>query len=166
MRLTLTTMAPIGPSLPAHLQQPQSPSGSPEPGPSIGLLTPAVVGPQVLPSVGPRLPRTTTPTAGPSRPSVPVQDDDDDDEDDYAPALPPDLAATRPAAPARRVLGPALGPTPYADDDSDDDIGPAPLPSGYVYKERDAVKEFQEREERRKKAIEVRFFPHALVRCS
>ncbi|KZV77439.1 hypothetical protein PENSPDRAFT_645094 [Peniophora sp. CONT] len=156
-------MSSIGPSIPAHLKQSRSPSGSPEPGPSIGPQIPAAIGPQIPSSVGPQLPRTTTPTAGPSLPSVSAQDEDDD-EDDYAPALPPDLAAVRPAAPARRVLGPSLGPAPYVDDDSDDDVGPAPLPAGHVYKERDAVKEFQEREERRKRAIEDAAKPKALKR--
>lgn len=118
----------------------------------------ATIGPQISPSVRPRLPVAT---ARPSRPAVPNEDAEEDEEDDYAPALPPDLAASRPVAPARRVLGPALGPTAYANDDSDDDVGPAPLPAGHVYGERDAVKEFQEREERRKKAIEVCYHhPH------
>ena len=41
-------------------------------------------------------------------------------------------------------------------DDSDDDIGPKPLPAGAQLGERDAAAEFREREERRRKAAEVR----------
>ncbi|KAI0318013.1 hypothetical protein OF83DRAFT_1163657 [Amylostereum chailletii] len=128
-------MAPIGPQVPAHL-----------------------------------LPQSTTPPPPP--PSIVQEEDDDDDEDDYAPALPPDLASSRSnplarpvAGPSRPVIGPSLGPqrTDY-DDDSDDDVGPAPLPSGYKHQEQDAVREFIEREEKRRKAVEEAAKPKALQR--
>ena len=84
---------------------------------------------------------------------------DEEEEDDYAPALPPHLAAARSAGPAK-VIGPALpsamGMSRYEDDDDDDDVGPRPLPAGYAVEEKDGVQEFLEREERRRKQLEVR----------
>ena len=44
----------------------------------------------------------------------------------------------------------------YEDDDDDDDVGPRPLPAGYAVEEKDGVQEFLEREERRRKQLEVR----------
>ena len=41
------------------------------------------------------------------------------------------------------------------DDDSDDDFGPKPLPAGMQHQQTDAVKEFIEREEKRRKLAEV-----------
>ena len=41
-------------------------------------------------------------------------------------------------------------------DDDDDDVGPMPLPAGVALYEKDGVEEFLEREERRRKNIEVR----------
>jgi hypothetical protein len=45
------------------------------------------------------------------------------------------------------------------DDYSDDDVGPMPLPPAYtssLHEEQDGVREFIEREKRRKQAVEVR----------
>ncbi|RDB27425.1 Adenosine deaminase-like protein [Hypsizygus marmoreus] len=119
-------------------------------------------------------------------------DDEEDDEDDYVPALPPDMVAMRSAGPSnsvlptstqsssnsstsKRVVGPSLPSYPptydpmfhssYAeDDDDDDDFGPKPLPAGVRHAETDAVKEFMEREERRRKEAEEAAKPKALKR--
>ena len=40
-------------------------------------------------------------------------------------------------------------------EDDDDDVGPRPLPQGVVLEEKDGVQEFLEREERRRKHLEV-----------
>jgi hypothetical protein len=54
----------------------------------------------------------------------------------------------------------------YPDEDSDDDdVGPKPLPSGLQpMHEKDAVTEFMEREERRRKNEEIAKEPKALKR--
>ena len=97
-----------------------------------------------------------------AKPAPPVIEDEDD-EDDYAPALPPDLAATRgapgPSTGSRQVQGPAFPPsfsTRTDDSDDEDDYGPKPLPSGISAQETDGVREFLEKEERRRKLVEVR----------
>ncbi|KAI0033701.1 hypothetical protein K488DRAFT_77705 [Vararia minispora EC-137] len=93
--------------------------------------------------------------------------DQGDDEDDYAPALPPGLAALRTSEhePRKRVLGPALVPSTNLDtDDLEDEIGPVPLPPGYEPRKRDAVREFVEAEERRRRAIEDAIKPKVLKR--
>lgn len=152
-------MSSIGPELPPHLlnqQKSSSDEGVEEENPSV-----ITVGPQIPPQLL----------------SEPYNDDEDEDEDDYVPALPPDLIAARVAGPSappeasssaslgKRQLGPSL-PT-YAptydphhyysdeDDDDDDDFGPKPLPPGMQHEATDAVKEFMEKEERRRKQIEV-----------
>jgi hypothetical protein len=119
-------------------------------------------------SIGPMPPAVAD---GPA-PSVPAPADEDDD-DDYVPALPPGFsrpgpsastapaAAPRAAPSARRpVAGPTLpgrgAPAPALDDDSDDDVGPRPLPVGLTATKKDAAAEFREREEARRKAVEVR----------
>ncbi|KAJ7592783.1 hypothetical protein C8J56DRAFT_778987 [Mycena floridula] len=91
-----------------------------------------------------------------------TEPEEEEDEDDYAPALPPDLVVSRtagpsvkPASPPRKVQGPAL-PSAY-DDDSDEDIGPRPLAAGEGPRDEvDGVKQFMEKEESRRKQIEVR----------
>lgn len=121
--------------------------------------------------------------ATPVGPTIPAEllnqaiDDEDEDEDDYAPALPPDMLATRSTGPSlpgpsssssttgKRVVGPSIPSYPptydprfhssFSDDD-DDDFGPKPLPAGVKHAETDAVKEFMEREEKRRKEAEVR----------
>lgn len=84
-------------------------------------------------------------------PQILPTDDDSDDSDSFAPALPPDIV------PARRIIGPSFptGPPPQDDDSSDDDYGPTPLPEGAAEPEYDPVKEFMEKEERRRKNAEV-----------
>ena len=48
------------------------------------------------------------------------------------------------------------------DDSDDEDVGPMPLPAGYAVEEKDGVTEFLEKEERRRKQIEVRFLVFCL----
>lgn len=128
-------MSSIGPELPPHLLNQSNAADSDD-------------------EQGPSLPPNVTPV-NPSKPVV----EEEDDEDDYAPALPPDLVASRSAGPSKKILGPAPPPSRqqyYDDDDSDDDVGPRPLPSGANHQEIDAVKQFRETEEKRRKMIEVR----------
>lgn len=149
-------MSSIGPQLPVHLQQPTADIHDDDddddtPGPSVGPQIPAHL------------------IAGPSKPILtpkPTDQDDDEEsnEDDYGPALPPDLLAARSAPTAKRVVGPSF-PAPQThdrhrsgcddDSDDDDDVGPMPLPAGISFAEEDGVREFMEREERRRKQIEV-----------
>ncbi|WWD20999.1 hypothetical protein CI109_105480 [Kwoniella shandongensis] len=148
---------PIGPSLPphlAHLAASRSPS---PPGPSLGPPGPAAeeededdyvpalpphlaaargnkgAAPSLGPSIGPSAP-TVGPSIGPSIPTV-------------GPTLPPTTA------------GPSRPPPSYLnqyDDDSDDDvIGPRPVPTAGGEEEAgSAIREFMEREERRRKDAE------------
>jgi hypothetical protein len=44
----------------------------------------------------------------------------------------------------------------HQSDDDDDDVGPQPLPPGTRHTETDAVREFVEKEERRRRELEVR----------
>lgn len=118
-------------------------------------------------------------------------EEEEEEEEDYTPALPPELLAQRsqplttqpklppresqlsPSVakpdPPRRRMGPSFPPHPshqYQDEDSDDDdVGPKPLPAGLQpMHEKDAVAEFIEREERRRKNEEVAKEPKALKR--
>lgn len=140
----------IGPDIPAHVfagSSSRNDESSEEEGP---VPAPVPVGPQIPSHL----------TAGPSKPtaSTTAAEEEEDDDDDYAPQLPPDLAAAR-ASTAKKVLGPTFPPSMtgrwYDDDDDDDDVGPRPLPQGYVAEEKDGVQEFLEKEERRRKQIEV-----------
>ncbi|KAG6909090.1 hypothetical protein DXG01_002071 [Tephrocybe rancida] len=148
-------MPSIGPALPPRLQSSEGPE-------------PTTAGPQIPPGLLKQQPA----------------EDDEDDEDDYVPELPPDLAATRSAGPSvpaparsssneeKRVSGPSMPSYPpiydpnyqeayNEDDDDDDDFGPKPLPSGVQHAQTDAVKEFMEREERRRKEAEEAAKPKA-----
>jgi len=76
----------------------------------------------------------------------------------------PSMSAPGPST-GKRQVGPTLpsyaptyDPTTYHDDeedDDDDDDGPKPLPAGMQHQQTDAVKEFIEREEKRRKLAEV-----------
>lgn len=125
----------IGPSIPAHLlQRRDDEDHTPEPS------TSEYSGLQLPPSN----------TQGDS-------EDENDDENAWAPALPPDLEP-----PPARVVGPSIPthlPPSLSQEqyDSDDDYGPMPLPAGSRSAD-DAgsgVREFIEREERRRKEVEV-----------
>lgn len=102
-------------------------------------------------SIGPSIPAHLI-AKQPTPKNDPPEDNDSDDSDSFAPALPPDIILTQ------RVLGPSFpsGPPPEREDDSsDDDYGPAPLPEGVEEVEHDPVKEFMEKEERRRKNAEA-----------
>lgn len=171
--LTSVIMSSIGPQIPAHLLKQNSlsenhaESSEDEAGPMSMLekSTSTYIGPQIPV----HLTKPTAPTA--------AAPDEDDDEDDYGPALPPDLKRSggsssavagpsgrtpSPPAQSRRVLGPSLpGHDRQSYDDSDDDddgYGPMPLPAGMQRSDgvSAGVREFMEREERRRKEIEVR----------
>lgn len=143
-------MPGIGPELPPHLQAPRNRVAEEDDSVFSG---PSVAGPQIPPEF------------------LKAQhvEDEDEDEDDYAPSLPPDLAASRNAAPvvyapAKPVKGPSLPSSYYPNDDSDDDVGPRPLPPSAQgsQSEVDGVKQFLEKEERRRQQIEVGLISHLL----
>lgn len=129
----------IGPSIPTHLTAAEPTKSDSEQSP-------------VEPEEANSVPFKTVP-----------DDDDEDDEDDYAPALPPDMLPARTSAShttgqsAKRQIGPSF-PRPQEDEDEDEDVGPMPLPAHLIIEEKDGVQEFMEREERRRKQIEVSLF--------
>ena len=157
-------MSYIGPQLPPHLLQnsiKNEDEGEDEAGPQ---------------------PRREASSIGPQVPAhllskelqQPVSDtvNEDGDEDDYVPELPPDLAASRtgpssrpmasPSSPprGRRIVGPSLpvhDRSNYDEDDDDDDYGPMPSMQGAQKLDavNEGVREFLEKEEKRKKEIEV-----------
>ncbi|KAJ7118623.1 hypothetical protein C8R43DRAFT_1241809 [Mycena crocata] len=106
--------------------------------------------------------------AGPSLPHPPPPEDDDGSNDEYAPELPPDMI---PSSSKKPIAGPTMPPSypatydrrvQYHDpNDSDDDVGPRPLPAGVGFEERDAVKEFMAKEEKRRKEVEEAAKPKA-----
>ncbi|KAF7437428.1 hypothetical protein PC9H_004267 [Pleurotus ostreatus] len=136
-------MPSIGPEIPAHLLRNTTPGDEQ----------------QGEPSIGPKIPHALT-----------TAPDDDDDDDDYTP-LPPDLVASRSSdkvRPARPILGPSFPPAPGSsvtfDDSDDDEVGPKPLPAGIKYREQDAVAQFIEKEEARRKNAEEAAKPKTLKR--
>lgn len=152
-------MSNIGPAIPAHLLAGRSAAQ--------GDSDDEDTGPMPAPPVaGPSIPRQVV--VGPSRPPPAPSNDDESDDDNYGPALPPDLIASRsaPAPAAKKISGPSF-PTsnPYADDSDDDDVGPMPLPEGNATQTKaDAIREFMEKEERRRKQVEEAAKPKALQR--
>ncbi|KAF9527116.1 hypothetical protein CPB83DRAFT_856774 [Crepidotus variabilis] len=181
-------MSSIGPQIPAHLrQQLQRPQDNeddedegPQPlGPRIGPTIPgpskvAVFDeddedgspqPKIKPNIGPLIPPETSKSSkkkGHANEVGPV-----------GPSLPPQIRPSKKESPPpgnKRILGPSFpsyaptyNPDAYLedDDDDDDDVGPQPLPAGMQHEQKDAVKEFMEREEKRKKAAEDALKPKA-----
>ncbi|KAK8843469.1 hypothetical protein IAR55_007126 [Kwoniella newhampshirensis] len=148
---------PIGPTLPPHLahlaasRSPSPPGRSPGPAAAdeeededdyVPALPPHILAvrgeksssPSVGPSIGPSIP-SAAPSIGPSMPIA------------VGPSMPPR------AGPSRSTVGPSYG---LEDEDSDDDvIGPRPIPtSGEEEGSGSAIREFMEREERRRKEAE------------
>ena len=80
-----------------------------------------------------------------------ITNEEDSSDDDYGPSLPPELASS-----VRPTVGPSFPTYPpiHHDDEDDDTLGPMPLPAG-VEQESDPIKEFMEKEERRRKNVEV-----------
>lgn len=154
--------ANIGPQIPAHLLSAKSGESKTQVfdndddddvGPS----------PQVGPSIGPSMPPGSSaraaPEARPAAYSRPV----------VGPSMPPSApsasASASAAAQGKRPVGPSLPnyapmydpSSGYGDEsDSDDDVGPKPLPAGMHHEAADPVKEFMEREEKRRKLAEAR----------
>lgn len=169
-------MPGIGPELPPHLlnQVGRADDVEDDDAHEIGPSLPTQATTSSSTSIGPQIPAHLA--GGPVGASKDTDDnDDEEEEDDYVPDLPPELAATRaggakPAAPnvpstsQRRVLGPSLpGHDRHHDEDddsSDDDFGPMPPPAhgGPVRDDgvSEGVRQFLEREERIRKAKEVR----------
>ncbi|EDR00705.1 uncharacterized protein LACBIDRAFT_295733 [Laccaria bicolor S238N-H82] len=171
-------MSAIGPELPPHLQS--QTTSHPDKDNNEGFL----VGPQVLthPLDPPATSNGPSVTIGPIIPPQFLKDsanrEEEEEEDDYMPELPPDLVQSRIAGPSapgpsRRQVGPSLpsyaptyDPRSYADkeEDDDDDFGPKPLPAGMQHRQTDAVKEFMEKEEKRRKHLEELSKPKELQR--
>ena len=168
-------MSSIGPELPPHLQnklQDSSQSDEEE--------ETSVVGPQIPLhlAAGPSKPPSQHSPRATTEARKEEEEESDSDEDNYGPALPPELLASRSkSSTSAKVVGPSL-PQHHninqnhdrrygddADEDSDVDVGPMPLPAGISFEEEDGVREFMEREERRRKQIEVciLFYFDALV---
>lgn len=161
----LVEMASIGPELPPHLLSREKYR---EDGETQGSNV----------TVGPQFPSqlSTTPVPGPLLPPTQAEAEEESEEDDYGPALPPDLLAARTGASSsastlKKVVGPSF-PHSYGhdwqtgfqdDDDSDEDVGPKPLPTGYSFQEEDGVREFIEKEERRRKQVEVSNITSVLI---
>jgi hypothetical protein len=100
-----------------------------------------------------------------------------DEYDEYGPALPPHLAAKKKSQRAQRAQQPTRrSPSPITlpkmaplkpsapivqeDSGSDDDFGPPPPTAGpSTTADEDAVREFKEREQRRKELAEVSYIP-------
>jgi len=161
----------IGPDVPANLRPATRRSVTPfEDGgeeAKAGPSTPGI-GPAIPPEI---LNRSSVPSSHPQG----YGEEEGEDEDDYMPALPPDLLpqASKSAASQARskpIVGPALPPSAassryhYEDEDDDNDVGPQPLPAGVVLEQSDGVREFLEKEERRRKQIEEASKPKALKR--
>lgn len=154
----------VGPDVPKHLLQGNR-STTPFEEPDDSASTAPSIGPVVPPEVLAR-PIVVAPA------SEPVGEEEE--EDDYTPMLPPELLAARAvpskapsastSASSRRPVGPSF-PSKYSgyDEDSDDEVGPMPLPMGVVLQEKDGVQEFLEKEERRRKQIEVSFTSSCLA---
>ncbi|KAF9042216.1 hypothetical protein BJ165DRAFT_1486240 [Panaeolus papilionaceus] len=159
--------ASIGPSIPAHLlnqnisrnEDKDEESDDDDIGPSLPSSS-RNIGPSMPPSSSSRSTSRniglSKPPAGPSMP-------------------PPSVPLSSSSGPQKRTIGPALpsyaptyDPKAHAslldDDDSDDDIGPKPLPAGMQHQQSDAVKEFMEREEKRRKLAEEAKNPKKVTR--
>ena len=176
-------MSFIGPELPSHLINPKKSDKNSEKGPQIPphlaqqqSTTLNIYDDEDDDDDGPK-------PAGPSIPAEFLKASEsliDDDSDDDGPELPPHLnkgsrkeagpsIVSTPPGPStgKRQVGPTFptyaptyDPTTYhnnedEDDDDDDDFGPKPLPAGMQHQQTDAVKEFIEREEKRRKLAEV-----------
>ncbi|KDR68786.1 hypothetical protein GALMADRAFT_78060 [Galerina marginata CBS 339.88] len=148
----------IGPQIPAHLLSSNSrPSSSSEGKVQVFDDEDEDDGPQpgpIGPSIGPTIPPEVKKQLGASV-SRPVA----------GPSISPPSAST-----SKRTLGPSLpnyAPTYapntslYDDDSDDDDVGPKPLPAGMQHQKTDAVQEFLEREEKRRKLAEEAAKPKA-----
>lgn len=161
----------VGPYIPEHLQRSRNVSEEVDEDRGDAAAGTSSIRPQIPEHAALR--STTPPLPGAPRPST----DDDDDEDAYVPALPPTLlssrsgpsnyaSASQPAKRQRRVLGPTLPGQAhdqgmYDDDEGEYEPGPMPMPAvagarvGRDDGVNEAVREFMEREERRRKEIEV-----------
>ncbi|KAH9487320.1 GPALPP motifs-containing protein 1 [Psilocybe cubensis] len=142
---------------------------------------------------GPQLPNASSSSIGPQIPAhllnssskIQVIDDDDDDFGPQ-PTSSPSIGPTMPTVTSKPVAGPSIPPPSSArtigpslptyaptydpnsaydnEDSDDDDIGPKPLPAGMQHRQSDAVQEFLEREEKRRKAAEEAAKPKAVKR--
>ena len=120
----------------------------------------------------------------PIGPQIPLTADDSDDKEGprpigpQVPLITDDDQGPPPPSTSKRILGPSLPPATsgrptastdehHPDDDSesdDDDIGPKPLPSHFSSYASDGVREFLERENRRRQLAEDAAKPQTLQR--
>ena len=164
-------MSAIGPELPPHLQS-QTTSHSNDDDNEGAVAGPHIPTHLLKPPSTSKASVTVGPIIPPEFLKSSANNEEEEEEDDYMPELPPDLVQSRVAGPSapgpsRRQAGPSLpsyaptyDPRSYADeeDDDDDDFGPKPLPTGMQHRQTDAVKEFMEKEEKRRKHLEVYCF--------
>ena len=160
-------MSFIGPELPSHLINPKNSENDDElseKGPRIPAhLVPQSTlniyddddddGPKPAVTIGPSIPADFLKTPESLR-----------DDDDGPPHLRKGSHGKASPSTGKRQVGPTFpsyaptyDPTTYdnGEDDDDDDFGPKPLPAGMQHQQTDAVKEFIEREEKRRKLAEV-----------
>jgi len=129
--------------------------------------------------IGPSLPPTasgkTSPQITPRYLTETANEEEgEDDDDSYAPALPPDMLPSAQPATSKPIKGPMLPSLPSRlprnvndEDVDDDDYGPMPLPESASVshdEDGDGVRDFLEKEERRKKNIEEASKPKKLKR--
>ena len=159
-----SAMSSIGPQIPPHLlaqfQRPDNDSDNDvddDSGPQPNALA-GNIGPEfpthVVEDAEPR------PVIGPALPTVSKGSKEDNRGIAPSTSKPPSVSgsaysATPGNAAGKRLVGPPfpIRSSTY-DSDDDDDIGPKPLAAGH-YEKPDPVKEFMEKEERRRKAAEV-----------
>ena len=156
-------MASIGPQLPAHLLQKQNEATSSR------LSTADSVDEEdddYTVTIGPALPahlmKREYQPAHNNEQDHKTSAEDEEEEDAYGPALPPNFEPSRASQKEpinrteKRVLGPSLPTHGHSDDDEDEeeDVGPKPN-LAYIGNDDDGVREFMEKEERRRKEVEV-----------
>ena len=90
------------------------------------------------------------PIIGPQIPPELLNRRQRDDDDEYAPEMPPEMAHRE---------------EEEEEGSDDDEVGPMPLPSG-VFVVSDPVLEFMEKEEKRRKQVEVRRSPYSICRVN
>jgi len=155
-------MSSIGPQIPPHLlaqlqrTDEDSDNGDSDSGPQINAVS---IGPEIPSHIRPQLdvddPGSILPTA--SKSSKADGKGAEPSTSNLSSGSGPLFPSTSGHDPGKRHMGPSfpIHPSSYdLDEDEDDDFGPKPLAAGH-YERPDPVKEFMEKEEKRRKAAEV-----------
>ncbi|KAF9481238.1 hypothetical protein BDN70DRAFT_876550 [Pholiota conissans] len=148
--------ASIGPQIPTHLLSATSKESKTQVFDDDDFVPRPTAGPSIGPSIGPSMPPHLQKPAPRPRTAEP--------RPIAGPSMPPPSTTSSSRSSGKRNIGPTMPsyvPTyepnsGYGDesDSDDDDVGPKPLPAGMVHVEADPVKEFMEREEKRRKLAE------------